>query len=143
MKKILLLLAILAGTAFGQLRYSMGVFYGDIAIATQTSNYVLLGALPAGAMLYGIRIGEAVKSTNTESTNSIQIGIVSKTNYFLGTTQVPMQIVPGLVMPTGVSNAFQVLSSTKATPIYGYLFRSGAQLSGIGTVRVAITYVQK
>lgn len=141
--KIILVLAVVAGTAFGQLRFSLGAFYGDITMA-QTSNYVQLGQLPAGAVITAIKIGEAVKTTNTECTNSIQIGIRTQTNYFLGSTQLPLQVAPAVIYTTSLSNGFRVLSSTVATPVYGYVTRAGA-LAGTayGTYRVVIEYVQK
>lgn len=143
MKQFLILAALIVGSAFGQLRFSANAFYGDITSA-QVSNYVLLGAIPAGAILTGIRLGEAVKSTNVECTNSIQIGIRTSTNYFLHTTQLPMQIAPSIGDPLGVTNGFIVLSTKSATPVYGYVTRAGA-LAGAayGTWRVVIEYLQK
>lgn len=143
MKKYFLLLAILCGVAFGQLNFRQGAFWGDLSIASP-SNYTLIGHLPANASITDIKLIESVHSTNTESTNSVQIGIVTRTNYFLSTTQCPMVIVPGIVRPTtACTNVGMVISSSKPTPIYGYITRVGAQVSAVGTLRVIVEYVQK
>lgn len=143
MKQFLILAALIVGSAFGQLRFSAGAFYGDIAI-TSTNTPTLLGSLPAGACITGIRTGWAVHHTNVTPTTSnyLQVGIVSQTNYFLASTNMPPLTywLPGLA----VSNAFRVLSTTKATPIYGYQTRLGGAADSLaGTIRVVIEYVQK
>lgn len=141
MKQLLLIAALIMGAAFGQLRYNAKAFYGDISVLT-VSNYTLLGSIPGGAILTGIKIGESVKSTNTESTNSIQIGIKTSTNYFVGSVQVPMQIVPTPLVCT-LTNGYKILSATDPTGVYAYLTRVGAANTAIGTLRIVVEYLQK
>jgi hypothetical protein len=140
MKNILIALVVLFGMTFAQARFNYGAFYGDITVL-QTNTMVKLGTLPSGACLTGIRIGQAVVSTNVICTNSIQIGITTKTNYFLGTTQLPLLVAANISIPTLVSNAF--ITQTANVPVYGYVTRAGLLDTAIGTYRVLIMYVQK
>ena len=142
MKKIMFIVAMLSGLTFAQ-TYRAGAFYGDIAVSS-VSNLTLIGTLPPNAAIYGLVITESVLSTNTLSTNSIQIGIAANTNYFLTATQLPMIVANLYQSPTtGTSNIGPIINTLKPTPIYGYITRVGAQVSAVGTVRVFIKYVQK
>lgn len=141
MKHLFIMLALVAGVAFGQTRYNAKAFYGDI-LATNVSNMVLLGSLPGGAILTGVTVGEAVKNTNVAATNSIQIGIVSRTNYFALSTQLPLLIAPNPVS-LALTNGFIIISQYNPTPIYGYITRVGAADSLIGTFRIVVEYLQK
>lgn len=140
MKKLIMLLALVAGSAFGQLRFSQGVFYYDLAVST-VSNATLIGSIPAGSCLTEVLVGPAVMATNTASTNYVQIGISGTTGYFLGATALP--VGANYIRPLTLSNAYTTLSATKATPIYAYFTRLGASDTAVGTYRIVIRYIQK
>lgn len=141
MKQFLILAALIVGSAFGQLRFSEGAFYGDVAISA-VSNYTLIGSIPAGASLVRISVGQSVNLTNeVGATNSFQVGIKTQTNYFVISTACP--VVGSIAVPTTLSNSFRVLSSTTATPIYAYLTRLGSPVTAVGTYRFVVRYVQK
>jgi hypothetical protein len=141
MKKYLILAALLVCAAFGQLRFSAGAFYGDIAM-TSMSNDVLLGSLPAGAIITGVTVGQSVIVTNAGTfTNSIYLNTKTVSGYFGGPVTCPLATT--ISVATSLSNTFKVLSASTPTAIYGNLVRLGPAVSLGGTYRVAIHYIQK
>jgi len=140
MKKLILILALVASAAFGQARYNYGAFFQDINIAN-VSNAILLGSIPANASIAMIRVGMATNSTNVTCTNYISVGISGSSGYFIVANQLPGPT--NILLPTVASNMLRTLSTSAPTPIYGYVTRLGALDSAIGTWRVFISYVQK
>jgi hypothetical protein len=142
MKKFMILALVLCAVAFSQ-SYRVGAFYGDIAI-TSTNTPTLIGYLPPNAVISTVNIGWGVLHTNVTPTTSnyLQVGIASQTNYFVASTNMPPRTYNSTVV--AVSNSHIILSSRNATPIYGYQTRLGGAVDSLaGTLRVIITYVQK
>lgn len=141
MKKFLIIGALVMGAAFAQQRFSAGAFYGDVSVVTQTNTLVLLGSLPAGSVLTGIVVGQAVQATNVVCTNYLNVGIQSLSNYFLSAAQ--LLLAGNISRPTAISNAFAVQSSTGATRVYAWVSRTGALDTAVGTYRVLVQFCQK